>query len=602
MKRLLPGLLALSFPAFGEEIPAYQGDEIVVTATRTPQKISETLSSVTTISAQEISAAGQQSLAELLQAAAGAELRTTGGPGQPATIFLRGSNSNHVLVLVDGMRMDNVTSGTTALESIPLTQIDHIEVLRGPASSLYGSDAIGGVIQIFTKSGSGTPSLAVSAGIGSFNTQSLTARFAGEAGDSHFSFQAGQDSSDGFSATNPAAGPYYYNPDRDGYRNTHFSVKASHKLTPDSEIGVGIFASDNAIHFDAGLGNDDLKKQKLRAYSAFSRNRINSAWTSTIKLGRGEDSYSFANTAWPSSTDSTQEQASWQNDLKLGIGNVSAGIDYLEQKVSSSTAYDKTGRTVSGLFAAYQGDFGAHDLQASVRHDDNSQFGMHDTGNLAYGYRINPEWRAMASTGTAFKAPSFMDLYYPGFSNPDLRPEQSRSHELGLQYAAAGQHVDIRYFDSHITDLIIFSGTSMRPENISKAHITGTELIYHGELAGINLRANLTLQQPRDEATGKQLRSRADQILSLGASKFVAGWQLGGEVVASGERFDSNSESPSSRMGGYALLNMTFRREISKELFINARWNNVLDKQYELAQGYNTPGSNIFVSLQYTQK
>ncbi len=600
MKRLIPGLLAVSFPAFGAEIPLFDGGEIVVTATRTAQKVAETLSSITIISSQEIAAAGQQSLAEVLQAAAGAELRTTGGRGQPTTIFLRGSNSNHVLVLVDGMRMDNVTSGTTALESIPLEQIERIEVLRGPASSLYGSDAIGGVVQIFTKSGTGTPRVSASAGLGSYSSQSLSAGFGGETGGTRFNLQAGQNHSEGFSATNPAAGPYGYNPDRDGYRNTHFSAKVAQALTPGNEIGADIFASDSTIHYDAGLGSDDIKNQRLRAYSIHSRNRINPVWTSIVKLGRGEDSYSFANTAWPSSTDSAQNQASWQNDLKLGIGNLSLGAEHLSQKVSGTTAYDQTERTVNGLFAAYQGDFGAHGLQTSVRRDDNSQFGQHDTGSLAYGYRFSPAWRASASMGTAFKAPSFMDLYYPGFSNPNLKPERARSQEMGMQYTTESQHVDLRYFDSRISDLIVFAG--MTPENISKAHIEGVELSYRGEMAGLALRAGLTLQQPRDEASGKRLRGRAAQHLSLGASKGFAGWQLGGEVVASGARFDSSDEAPASRMGGYGLFNLSARHEISKALSLSVRWNNVFDKEYELAQGYNTPGSNLFASLLYQPK
>lgn len=597
MKRLISGLLAVSFPAFGAEIPVFDGGEVVVTATRTPRKITETLSSITVIGPEQIAAAGQQTLGEVLQAAAGAELRTTGGPGQPATIFLRGSNSNHVLVLVDGIRMDNVTSGATALESIPLEQIERIEVLRGPASSLYGSDAIGGVVQIFTRSGTGTPRVSASAGLGSYNTQSLSAGFGGKSHDTRFNLQAGQNQSDGFSATNPAAGPYGYNPDRDGYRNTHFSAKLARNLTPDDEIGASVFASDSTIHYDAGLGGDDLKKQKLRAYSIHSRNRINPMWTSTVKLGRGEDSYSFANTAWPSSTDSTQDQASWQNDLKLGFGNLSLGAERLNQKVSGTTAYDRTERTVNGLFAAYQGDFGAHGLQASARRDDNSQFGQHDTGSLAYGYRFSPAWRASAGMGTAFKAPSFMDLYYPGFSNPNLKPERARSREVGMQYTAGMHTVDVRYFDSHISDLIVFAG--MAPENISKAHIDGVELSYRGELAGLGLRASLTLQQPRDEDTGKRLRGRAAQHASLGVAKGFAGWLVGAEVVASGARFDSTDEAPASRMGGYGLVNLTARHEINREFSLNARWNNVFDREYVLAQGYNTPGSNLFVSLQY---
>jgi len=593
-------LLALAFSniACAEEVPLYTGDEIVVTATRTPQRTSETLVGVTVISAQEIANAGQQTMAELLQAKAGVEIRSTGGPGQPITLFLRGTNSSHVLVLVDGVRMDNITSGTTALEAIPLESIERIEVLRAPASSLYGSDAIGGVVQIFTKAGKGAPHFTLNAGLGSYNTQNVAAGYSGELGATRFQFQLGQNQSDGFSATNPAA-TFNYNPDRDPYRDTHFSAKVAQTLSANDEIGGTAFASDGVIHYDAGLGTDDVKNQKLRAYSVYSRNRINPVWSSLVKLGQGVDDYSFVNTSYPSSTRSLQNQASWQNDLKLDRGNLSLGIERLSQKLSSTTPYDKVSRSVNSLFVAYQGDFGAHSLLASARRDDNSQFGAHDSGNLAYGYRFNPAWRATIGAGTAFKAPSFQDLYYPGYNNPNLKPERSRNWEAGLRYAEGKQVIEARYFDNRIENLIVSPPPEYLPDNVNKARIEGTELVYNGELGGFDLNANLTLQRPRDEATGKRLRSRATEHMSLGVSKPIGDWRLGGELVASGARFDGTTEAATSRMGGYGLFNLIARYGISNELSLSARWNNVFDKQYELAQGYNTPGSNLFVSLQY---
>lgn len=592
--------LALTTTAYAAEtIPTYIGDEIVVTATRTAQKASETLSGVTVITAQDIANAGQQTMAELLQAKAGAEIRSTGGPGQPITLFLRGTNSNHVLVLVDGVRMDNITTGTTTLEAIPLETIERIEVLRAPASSLYGSEAIGGVVQIFTKGGKGTPHFTLNAGVGSYNTQTISAGFGGESGATRFHFQAGQNQSSGFSATNPAES-YNYNPDRDGYRNTHASANVTHALTASDEIGATVLTSDDTIHYDAGLGTDDVKTQKSHAYSVYSRNRINPVWTSLLKLGQGVDDYSFPVISY--AVRSLQNQATWQNDLKLDIGALSLGIDRLSQRLASTSTFDKTNLTVNAVFAAYQGNFGAHRIEASARHDVNSQFGNHDTGNVAYGYHFNPAWRASVSAGTAFKAPSFQDLYYPGYSNPNLKPERSRNWEAGVQYTEQGQQIEVRYFDNHIADLIVSPPPTYLPSNVNKARIEGTEIIYKGEAVGLALNANLTLQRPRDEATGKRLRSRATQHLSLDVSKAIGDWRFGGELVASGARFDGTTEAPATRMGGYGLFNLIARHDINKTLSLNARWNNVFGKQYELAQGYNTPGSNVFVSLQYQPK
>ncbi len=600
-KSLIAGAIACAFtPAFAEDISTFDLGTIVVTPARTPQPLDTTLQSVTVIGADDIAQAGQETLPELLQAKGNVEVKSVGGPGQPAAVFIRGANSTHTLVLVDGVRLDNITSGATALEHIPLAQIDHIEILRAPASSLYGADAIGGVIQIFTKGARGADGFDLSAGFGSYRTQDFGLGLRRRFGDTHLQIQLAHTDSQSFSATNARAGAYY-NPDKDPYRNSSVSAALTHTLNADHEIGLNVFQAEGTVHFDGYASTtDDTKIETLSTYSVFSRNRLAANWQSLLRFSRGIDDYRFVNTAYPSSTRSVQDQISWQNDFTLDAGKVSLGLEHLDQRVSSTVNYDRKDRTVDSVFGVYQGAFGKHSLQLSARHDDNSQFGGSDTGNLAYGYRIDPAWRVTAGVGTAFKAPNFQDLYYPGYSNPNLKPERSMNQEAGLRYAAGATRFTATYFDNRITDLIIF--VYPQPQNVNKAKIDGVELAYGTRFADWNLDGNLTVQHAVDERSGKRLQLRSEAFGAVSVSRRMGAWLGGAEVVASGDRFDSTTESPGSRLPGYALVNLIASYSVSKELTLQGRWNNVFDRQYELAKGYNTPGSNVFVGLRYQPK
>ncbi len=299
-----------------------------------------------------------------------------------------------------------------------------------------------------------------------------------------------------------------------------------------------------------------------------------------------------------------QTQATWQNTFQLGAGSLVAGAEYLQQKIATTNAYAVTKRTIKSVFGGYSADFGPHGVQASVRRDDNSQFGAPTTGSIAYGYRITPEMRVRGAYGTAFHAPSFNELYFPGFGNPDLKPERSRNREIGFDYQTPRQRLGATYFENRISDLIVFvfnpATSSSRPENLSKATIRGTEVSYTARFFETLVRAKLTVQDPKADSTGFQLQRRAEHYGSLVASRAFGSWKVGAEMVASGERFDSNNESAASRLPGYALFNIPVVYRLSPEWSIDVRWDNVANKKYELVQGFNTPGSNVLVSVQWT--
>ncbi|MDQ6620406.1 MAG: TonB-dependent receptor [Pseudomonadota bacterium] len=592
--------LSLASTARGEEPPVPR-IFTVVTATRTPQPVSSLLSDVRVIDATDIADAGTSSLTELLRAKGGVEITANGGPGQVSGVFLRGTNANHVVVLVDGVRVNSATSGTTALEKIPLTEIDHIEILRGPASSLYGADAIGGVIQIFTKQG--IDGVSTSAGGGTWDTQRYTAGWGRTIGPTRFSLQAGYEHTRAFSATN-ARNAFSYNPDRDPYRNTNFGASVSHDWASGHTVSARTLLTEGVTHFDAGPSTDDVNKQRLATYALESRDTISSNWQSTLRLARGTDD-SRVTGGFPSKFRTDQDQATWQNEFALLGGLVAAGAEYRREDVESTTAFTTTSRTIRSVFAGYSGGLGPHLLQASGRHDHNSQFGTVNTGNLAYGYRITPELRVTGSVGNAFKAPSFNDLYFSSafFSgNPNLQPERARNYEAAIYYDSGAQRAGLTLYENRIRNLIAVDSTFTTVANINEARIRGGTAYYGMDFAGYRAKAELTHHEPINVTTGKDLVRRARDFGSFSLDKALGAWRAVAEVVAQGRRFDSAANTEASRLAGYALLNLHAVYAISPAINVSARWNNVLDKQYELVRGYNTPRSNVFVAIEYTAR
>jgi vitamin B12 transporter len=570
-------------------------DEIVVTAARLPQPRSQTLQPVTIITADDIARAGQQTLVEVLQALGGVQVVSNGGFGQPSGVFMRGGSSTQTLVLVDGMKMASATTGSTALENIPLSQIERIEVVPGQLSSLYGSDAVGGVIQIFTKSGRYSSGTSASAGIGSYGTYSANAGINRLVGEAEFSLNLGYFDTAGFDATKPSSS--FHDPDKDGYKNGNFSGKVAKHLNQDNEVGVTAFYSNGWTHFDTGNAVDDINHQTLSAYSLYSRNRFG-PWESLLKVGQTTDDI-VTTGAFPGFVRTRQPQATWQNNFKLGPGTAIAGVEYLEQHVSADPAFVQDSRRIGSAFGGYSGEAGAHAWQANVRQDRNSQFGIHTTGLLGYAYRVTSELKFRFGASTAFRAPTFNDLYSPFGANPDLRPERAFNREVGVIYQEGSSRFSATYFNNRIADLIVLDPVTFIPLNVDEAKVEGIEIGYETVFEGFRVNAQITVQDPVDEATGSLLQRRARDFGSLSLRKASGSWTFGAEVIASGARFDRANEVPDSRMHGYAILNLSVIYSLNREWSVRGRWNNVFDRDYELAQGFNTPGSNVFVSVQY---
>ena len=620
--KLLPAV-ALVFcraTAWAEEVP--QAETVVVTANRTEERLAQTLQHTTLITQEQIRNSGAADLPTLLRREAGLEIAQSGGVGKQSSTFMRGANSNHTLVLIDGMRANSATTGATALDQIMVDQIERIEIVRGNVSSLYGSEAIGGVIQIFTKRGKGEPSLNVAAGYGTENTARFSAGYGGVAGDTRFNANLSAFHTDGFSAINRDFIPLAFfskagDEDDDGYRNLSFSANLSHEWSLGHSVGLTALHSNGKVDFDGSAGpvgtpGVNSSKSKLTAFSLYLSNQINEKWRSKVTRAQGiDDLKSFTDGAFTSRFKTTNNQYGWQNDIEIAEGHrLVAGLEYLNQDVVSTTQFSTTGRSVESGYLTYFGELGPHTVQVNGRYDRYSDFGGNFSGLLGYGYRLTENWRVTAGVSNAFRAPTFNELYDPsfGFGNPNLKPEKARSTELGVQYQRASQRVKAVMFRTRTDDLIVgvFDPVTFNfpATNLDHSESKGLELSYTGELGPLELRASFTEQRSKNLDTSERLLRRANRFGSLGAQYRFGDWRTGAEVLASGNREDFEVRAPFGKvaLSGYSLVNLTASYQFRPNSGVAFRLENVFDTQYELVRGYNTQGRSFFVNFTHAFK
>ena len=508
--------VALSAPVFvhaqtaGTNLPATDTTDYVVTASRMPESAAQAVRPVTVITAEDIRQSGAGSVTDLLRTLGGVEITQNGGLGSSSSVFIRGANSDHTVVLVDGVRIGSATLGTAAFESIPLALIERIEVLPGPSSSLYGSDAIGGVIQIFTKSAKRSPGASVALTAGSHDLRQAAASYAAALGEgTQLSLGLNYLSTDGINATTPD-NTYNYNPDRDGLLQRSGQLRLTQQINADHEVGVQWLRSASKGRFDDGPDIDSYSQSVTQTLGAHWNGQLTQSWRSELSVARSQDQ-STSYSSFPGTFNTREDQASWLNRLPAFGGTATVGLEWLKQSVDSTTDYTVDERTVRSALVGWKGQIGEHALQADVREDRNSQFGHHTTAQLGWGWQLAQDWRLRAAWGSAFHAPTFNTLYYPGFGNPDLKPEKSDSFELGLDGKLAGLELGATVFDNRIRDLIDYAPPDYLPANVNKARITGLSLKAGGALIDRDTRfkANLTWQDPKNDETDQLLRRRA---------------------------------------------------------------------------------------------
>jgi vitamin B12 transporter len=599
---------------------------IVVTATRTPTKASDVLADNVYIGPEEIAQAGQSSLVELLQRQRGVEITgATGSGGSGTSVFLRGTSNQQTLLLIDGVRVEAGFLGGPSWSAIPLSIIDHIEIIFGPQSSLYGSDAIGGVIQIFTKTGDGPFQASASTGYGTYGTTISEAGLYGRGGEDgkvKYSISATQEVSSGYNliAANMPFRSTYNTTQNMGYTRDGGTGKISYELRKGQELGMQFFASRLKSQASADPTTLSESIGSVSSFSVFSRNQITDIWKSYLQASRSYDS--GQNLFYNSLYNTKQNIYTWQNDIQIGRDTLQLLAERRTQNVFSDDVnynsfpflqkqFSQT-RNTNSFAGLYQLNRGPHLANASFRNDNITGYGSQNTGGVSYGYFFTKQLRANVNYGTGFRAPTFNDLYYPGYGNTNIQAEKSKNTEAGIHYESRTYDARIVAYNNTITNLIQSSGSNTSAcapgfygfsgcaTNVGAAKITGLSIGGALRTGNFSLRGSFDQQNPINETSGQVLVRRAKQFGNAGIEYQKGLVKTGVEGNFVGKRFDSFPQG--AEMGGYALMNLFGSYQLTQELSLFGRWNNVFNKDYQLSYGYNTPGSNVFVGLRYAMK
>ncbi|UJJ59978.1 TonB-dependent vitamin B12 receptor [Rhodanobacter denitrificans] len=582
---------------------------VIVTATRTAITADQALSSVTVITRADIERLQPLSVPDLLAGLPGLSFANSGGYGQQTSLFLRGSNSTHTLLLVDGVRVASVSAGLAAFEQIPVEQIERIEVVRGPRSSLYGADAIGGVIQIFTRRGTPGGGLQPSFSVTTGSNRLLRGQAGLSGGDGHawYNLGVGAQYTRGINAcrigaAEAFAGCFTDEPDRDAFRNKNLSASGGYRWDNGAELTGTWLRSLGEIHFDGSYQNRSRTLQQV-AGSSFSFNPL-PAWKTTLSVGQNLDRYdNYENRDFVGYIYSRRNQAAWQNDLSMADNQLlTLGVDWQGEHIDSDTGFLASRRNNTGGYVQYQGTFGRHEVQLSARRDHNGQFGDHNTGAAAWGYHFDHGLRLSASYGSAFHAPTFNDLYYPyGSGNPQLKPEQSRSAELGLSQQQDAWNWALNAYQTRIDQLIALDANYF-PSNISKARIRGVEGQLGATLAGWQLQGYLTWLQPRNDDgganDGKWLPRRPGRTARLDLDRRYGAFGVGASVNAAGRSYDDAANR--HPLAGYTTADLRASWHFAPDWQLEARLANVFDRHYETVWYFNQPGRSAFLTLRYS--
>ena len=572
-------------------------DEVVVTA-KTRQSLADVLVTSTIFNQSDIIAAQATDLPDLLDQITGVSVNDSGGRGSTTSVFLRGASSAQTIVLIDGVRVGSATLGAAALNSYPIEAIDRIEVVKGPLSGIYGADAVGGVIHLFTKKG-GDGRGVVTATIGSDSLQEYGISFNGGNQRHSFHISAQSEQTDGFDRTSIVSGG---NEDRDGFEETAFSLGGKITLSESTIANLSLLYSDNTADIDNTFGADDgLVNDTTTLSSAIN---LASRLTETVRwettFGSNKDEFS-SNGDFPSQF--TTRRDNFGSELSIALAENSqliVGADYYQEEIASSNTFPVTDRDNSGVFALLQSSAGAFGVVASLRYDDNSAYGTETNGSLAANYDFNDNLRLVMSYGTAFVAPSFNFLYFPFFGNPDLEPEESKSFEVSLLGTSSAIDWRVSAYQTEVKNLFSFDPATFLAANVGMAELEGLEIELQSRLADWNIGINLDLLSATDKDTGIQLNDRAEQSLAVIAARKFGPLELRFDLKGESHRYDNNG----TELSAYGLLDVKAHYKINDNIAILANIDNLLDKDYIVNligadNHYNTRGRQGKLTVRY---
>lgn len=600
------GVAGMSFAVLADN--AFRLDDLVVTATATAQTADATLAPVTVITREAIVQSQARHISELLSQSPGVQVAASGGPGSPVGIYMRGTRTAQALVLVNGHRINSPGSGSAPLASLPLSQVERIEIVRGPRSSLYGADAVGGVINILTRQGQNSPALTVSLGAGTAPAGELGLDYNGLLEQGRFGLAArfyqtrGHDRTVNTSSTDG---------DRDGYGYAALSGYLRQNLTDDRVLNLQFTRTRSRSEYD-NLALDDSKSPWPSAAVAFSGLTtvdgalsipVNDLWQARWALGLSQDSREDRHTPYPGKVTSMRYSTRLVNEMAWGTQQLlTAGMDYTREQGKANPGYARQRRDNSAVFVENLSAFAASDLQLGWRYDHSSAYGPATTGQLAWGLALPWGQRLVLSYGTAFRAPTLLDLYDTIYGNPRLRPERAKNIELSLAGAwGAGGQWSVNLFQNDMNQLLAYDFAERTMKNIARARLRGVELALSKTLSRWELRGNLTVIDPRNRAgayRGKVLYRRARTLFNLDIDRAVGWWTLGGSLRAQGPSW--NDPANTEAVAGFAVLDLRAQRRISPRLQIQFKLVNLMDKQYTTTKGYIEEPRSGFIRLIWT--
>ena len=587
---LLPAPLLAAASETADYDAALKLPETLITANRDIGTRSESSAASTVFTRADIDRLQPASVADLLDRVPGVQTVRSGGLGSTTGLYIRGTKSAQSLVLVDGQRIGSASSGTSPLELLSVEQIERVEVLRGPRSALYGSDAIGGVVQIFTRRPAGAGLRArVHLGYGNRTTWQRSLGLSGGDRDTQVNLSASADATNGIDRTRSGHAP---DDDRDAYRNNAVSLNLHHRFAEDVEAGLSVLDQRGQSEYDMGWqGGYPYNDFQLSSYSGYVENRFNERWKSRVELGHSEnrsvERYDDSSAYSPFAT--YRDSASWLNTLELGAGNsLLAGLDWYEDRLHSTTDYAEDRRWNRALLLqhSFHGEhFGS---EAGLRHDDNQQFGTHTTLNGALSFAPNADQQFVLSYAEGFRAPTFNDLYWPDScyagtcyhsANPDLKPERSRSYELQWRgQLAERSRLEVSLYRTELRDAIVFSDL---PRNVQRARINGFEAQLQQELWGWQGVLGVSLLDPRDRASGHTLERRARRTLNLDLDRRFGRFGVGASWQAVSSSYDDAANT--RHIAGYGLLALRGDWQLSRDIRLAVKLDNALDRRYTRA-------------------
>lgn len=568
---------------------------LLVTSTLSTETAESSVSSVTVIDREQLDRQQPRELSDALRGQPGIDLTTNGAFGKSTGVFTRGTGSESTILLIDGIRIRSATSGGAPWQFIPPQLVDRMEIVRGPKGSLYGADAVGGVVQAFTPDGRDGDARWIQAGGGSFDSHEVGAGIAGSSGGTAWSLAGNHFDTEGE--------PVREGGEDRGFRNTAGIGRIHHRFDNGVRLGaLGFRAQGNTEFYQ---GETDFLVQTVGANAEIP---VTDGWLARVQLSEGRDEAETEQDFGRSVFNTATRTARLENAFALGRHQAVVGASFQRDEIDSTTAYEEDERDNTAVFSQLLLDDDPASLQLSLRWDDNEAFGDRVTGGAAMGYWLDETHRVRLSYGTAFRAPTFNELYFPGFGNPDLSAERSRTAELGIRGQYPRGFWDVAVYQTQVDNLIGTDLASFTAQNIARAEIQGVEFGAGASLAAWELYGAVSLLDPRDKETGNRLARRTTHSARFDADRQLGAFSVGASVILQGDRY--NDADNEERLSGFGLVNLragwSFARNWSARLTVD----NVFDRAYATTRrtssfdpnapfDYRGAGRSAFLSVRY---